>query len=113
MSCGVGYRHGSDLALLWLWRRLAAAAPIGPLAWEFPYASGAALKRQKNKREKERKRKEKSRAIKPTEFLLSKPGVLHLCGQMIFAKVPRQHNGEKTVFSTNGSKKTGRPHAKE
>jgi len=42
MSCGVGRRSGSDPALLWLWRRLAATAPIGPLAWEPPYAAGAA-----------------------------------------------------------------------
>ena len=27
-------RHGLDLALLWLWRRLAAAAPIPSLARE-------------------------------------------------------------------------------
>ena len=33
---------------LWLWYRLAATAPIGPLAWEPPYATGAALKRQKH-----------------------------------------------------------------
>ena len=45
MSCGVGQRHGSDPALLWLWRRLAAAAPTGPLAWELSYAAGAALKK--------------------------------------------------------------------
>ena len=32
-----------DLVLPWLWRRLAAAAPIQPLAWELPYAIGAAL----------------------------------------------------------------------
>ena len=49
ISCGVGCRRGSDLASLLLWCRLAATAPIGPLAWEPPYASGAALKRQKNK----------------------------------------------------------------
>ena len=30
MSCGVGHRCGSDLALLWLWCRLAAAVPIPP-----------------------------------------------------------------------------------
>ena len=47
MSWGVGRRHGLDPALLWLWRRLAAAALIGPLAWEPPYASGEALKRPK------------------------------------------------------------------
>ena len=35
------------LALLWLWSRPAATALIGPLAWELPYATGAALKRQK------------------------------------------------------------------
>ena len=46
MSCGVGRRWGSDLALLCLWRRPAAAAPIPPLAWELPHAMGTALKRQ-------------------------------------------------------------------
>ena len=34
-----------DPALLWLWHRLAAAAPIGPLAWEPPYAAGGAQAR--------------------------------------------------------------------
>ena len=38
-----------DLALLWLWCRPAAPAPIRPLAWEPPCAAGAALKRQINK----------------------------------------------------------------
>ena len=47
MSCGVGCRHGLDLALLWLWCRPAAITPIQPLAWEPPYALGAALKRRK------------------------------------------------------------------
>ena len=36
-----------DPALLWLWCRLAATAPIQPLAWEPTYAVGAALKIQK------------------------------------------------------------------
>ena len=36
----------------WLWRTLAAAAPIGSLAWEPPYAVGAALKRTKEKKKK-------------------------------------------------------------
>ena len=36
-----------DLVLLWLWHRLAAVAPIRPLAWESPYAVGAALKSKK------------------------------------------------------------------
>ena len=47
----MGGRCGSDLALLWLWHRLAAAALFRPLAWEFPYAAGVALKkRQKQER---------------------------------------------------------------
>ena len=49
MTCCLGHRHGSDLALLWLWHRLVAVALIGPLAWEPPYAMGADLKRQKTK----------------------------------------------------------------
>ena len=43
VSCGVGRRCGSDHALLWLWCRPAATAPIRSLTWEFPYASGEAL----------------------------------------------------------------------
>ena len=39
----------SDLALLWLWCRQAAVALIRPLAWELPYAVGAALKSKKKK----------------------------------------------------------------
>ena len=31
MSCGIGRRCASDLALLWLWHRLEAVAPIHPL----------------------------------------------------------------------------------
>ena len=55
MSCGVGRRRGSDLALPWLWRRLAATALIRSLAWEPPYAAGAAqevAKRQKDKKKR-------------------------------------------------------------
>ena len=50
ISCGVGCRYSSDLALLWLWCRLAAVAPTQPLAWELPYAMGTALKRPKKKK---------------------------------------------------------------
>ena len=47
MSCGVDHRHGLDPELLWLWYRPAATVPIGPLAWELPYAVGAALEKGK------------------------------------------------------------------
>ena len=44
MSFGVVQRRSSDPVLPWLWYRPAAVAPMGPLAWEPPYAAGAALK---------------------------------------------------------------------
>ena len=43
VSCGVSHRHGSDLVLLWLCHRLAAAALTRHLAREPPYAAGAAI----------------------------------------------------------------------
>ena len=39
-----------DPVLLWLWCRLVAAAPTGPLAWEPPYAAGAALEKAKRQK---------------------------------------------------------------
>ena len=57
MTCGVGHRYGSDLALLWLWGRLTATAPIRSLAWERSYVMGAALKGQKTKKKKKKKKK--------------------------------------------------------
>jgi len=39
------------LRLLWLRCRLAATAPIGPLAWEYPYVVAEALK-ETNKQKK-------------------------------------------------------------
>ena len=55
MSCGVGYGWGSDLVLLWLWCRPVSTTLIRPLAWEPPYAAGAALKGHKNKKKKKKK----------------------------------------------------------
>ena len=44
-----------DLALLWLWCKLAATALIRPLAWELLYATCVALKIQKKKERKKEK----------------------------------------------------------
>ena len=52
-SCGVGHGCGSDLALLWLCCGPAAIALVGPLAWEPPYATIAALNKQTNRMSKE------------------------------------------------------------
>ena len=48
MSGCVGHRHGSDPALLWLWWRPAATAPIQPLAWERRGCRPKKTKKQKN-----------------------------------------------------------------
>ena len=50
VSCGVGCRRSSDLALLWLWHRPAATAPIPPLAWEPLYAAGVVQERAKRQK---------------------------------------------------------------
>ena len=47
MSCGVGCRRGSD------------TAPIQPLAWEPPYASGAAQEIATTTKNKKTKKKKK------------------------------------------------------
>ena len=49
MSYGVGRRHGSDPALLWLWHRPEAAVSFPTLAWESPNAACVALKSEKKK----------------------------------------------------------------
>ena len=54
MSSGIVHRYGLHLALLWLWHRLAATAPIIPLAWEHPYAVGVVLKGQMTKKIKKK-----------------------------------------------------------
>ena len=54
---GLRIRHGHELWCRsqmrldpeWLRRRLAAVAPSRPLAWELPYAAGAALRGKKKK----------------------------------------------------------------
>ena len=77
MSCGVGRRCGSDLALPWLWYRPAAAVLIGPLAWEPPHAMGATLKDKKTKKIKKIKfRILHNSFYSPTAFHLSSIGTL-------------------------------------
>ena len=46
----LGYRRSSDPELLRLWLRLVATAPIRPLAWEPPYATGVALEMAKREK---------------------------------------------------------------
>ena len=50
---------GSNPVLLWLWCRPAAAALIRSLAWELPYATGAAPKKTNRQKTKKKKKKPK------------------------------------------------------
>ena len=52
MSCGVGQRFGSDPMLLWY--RPTDTALIRSLAWEPPYATGAALEKTKRQKKKQK-----------------------------------------------------------
>ena len=63
MSYGVGRRHGLVLALLWLWCRPAATALIRPVAWEPPYATSEAPKKDKIKKKKKDMRQNKVKKI--------------------------------------------------
>ena len=67
MSCGVGCRHGLDPVFLRLWYRLAAVAPITPLAWEPPYAVTAALKSKRKKEGRKEGRKERKKEKRKKE----------------------------------------------
>ena len=58
-----------DLMLLWLWYRLAATAPIQPLAWEPPYAGDVALK---NKTKQNKTKQNKRRNWMVCELYLNK-----------------------------------------
>ena len=63
MSCAVGHRRRSDPTLLRLWRRAAAAALFGPLAWEPPYAKGAALEKVKTNKQTNKQKEFKAESI--------------------------------------------------
>ena len=53
--CELGVGCGSDPALLWLWYWPVATAPIGPLAWEPPYAARVALAKAKRQKKKKKR----------------------------------------------------------
>ena len=50
-GCSIGCRRSLDLTLPWLWCKLAAIAPIRPLAWEPPCVMGAAQEMAKSQKE--------------------------------------------------------------
>ena len=74
MSCGVGCSLGLDSVLLWLWCRQVAIAAIRPLAWEPPYAVGAAQEMEKRQKKKKKKEREKRREKKKKSQVLGAAG---------------------------------------
>ena len=99
MSCGVCRQQGSDLRCCGWQCRLAAAAPIQPLAWELPYAAGAALKK-KNKKIKKIEGKKEKKKRKPRDKQLGLP--LHstclnfsICTNLLISK---QQSSTLTFF---------------
>ena len=75
MSCGVGCRRVLDPALLWLWCRPVATAPLRPLAWEPPYAVGSAQEIAKRKR-KEKNNNNKKRGYGIFTGIWEKNGII-------------------------------------
>ena len=60
-----------DSALLWLWHRPVATALIRPLTWEPPYATGAAIKKERKKeRERETTKDKKKKKERKKEITL-------------------------------------------
>ena len=83
MTCGVGHRRGSDLAVVvvWLWHRLAAIAPIRPLAWEPPYTAGVALKRQQQQKKLEKRTQKVKLELDDGDWLTQSTGWAGACRQ--------------------------------
>ena len=65
-----------DLAWLWLWHKPVATAPIRTLAWEAPYATGAALEKDQTKKQTNKKTKRKKIIIiKEVAIVYPKKGI--------------------------------------
>ena len=69
-------------ALLWLWHRPVATALIRPLAWEPPYAAGAAPEKAKRQKKEKRKKETILQRSKqgPGSFLREVPNSIFECG---------------------------------
>ena len=61
VSCGIGHRLGSDLALLWLWLAAVALIQLNPLVWELP---GVALRTKTKTKTKTKTNKQKNQLQK-------------------------------------------------
>ena len=101
MSCGVGRRCSLDPTFLWLWHRLAATALIRPLAWEHPYATGIALKRQKTKFFNWSRWQSKKTLNSP--FLIGIPKLQLFIQQLLTRKTRIKQKRSSTTRNNNGT----------
>jgi len=92
------------LASPWLWCRLAAIAPIWPLAWELPYASGLSLKGQ-NKKTKQKTKTESETTQVALDLKASELFTFYVCNQGIVMStlivvIQRPQNGKISEGTT-------------
>ena len=78
---------GLNLALLWLWYRLAAVALIRPLAWEAPYTTRAALKSKKTK-QKQKHMLKLLRGHSHLRFLIHPQPPVRMISKQLAVRVP-------------------------
>ena len=102
--CGVGGRWELDLALLWLWHRLVATAPMWTLAWESPYATGAYgpvmwLHSPKKKQKKRRKEITLIRISRETALMVDLFSVCVELRDLIFIQ-PNELTGQTQFLQT-------------
>ena len=89
------------LLWLWLWLCLAAVAPNRPLAWELPYATGAALKGKQNKTKNKPQNKKQNKTKKePAICCLQETHLSHLRAKDTYKLKVRRW---KKVFHLNGN----------
>ena len=89
-----------DPALLCLWRRPAANAPVGALAWEPPCALDVALKRQRQKK-KERKKKKMQNILSQLHKYIHREKKLHQMSNVIIPGIGlKEHYILLTVLSS-------------
>ena len=113
-GCGVSCRCDLDLALLW--HRPAAITPIGPLAWELPYATPVTLKNLKKRMQLVYKLyllTTVARVLRENVLESSNSPTLHGCGYHNLRVTPCFNKLVYSLGSTLSSKTTSKLHASD
>ena len=104
-----------DPTLLWLWHRPAATALFRPLAWESPYAAGAAIGKKKNKNKQTNKKVKSWDAVTPLLGIYPREKNTEVptepCPQMsqkLYLQWPQSGNNPNVYQRVNGQTSCGR-----